>query len=146
MSKYEGKIYEDIAILWFNARKFTILKHQFAKGIDFLVRSPEGQELWYEIKGKQLIDIYRDRLSFRITGVKISNIEIDPIQYYLFIIYDNFTDVFRFLEIHRDIINEIRLGKTGSSSYISFYELFEKLGIDKILYNVNDVDITKRKF
>lgn len=145
MSKFEGRIYEDIAIRWFKAKNLTILKHQFAYGIDFLVKNLDNQELWYEVKGKMLLDIYRSSQSFRVTGIKVANVEIDPINFYLLIIYDNFTNMFRIFEIHKDIINDIRK-KEKESTHIPLYQIFKRIGINDIIFNINDIDISKRKF
>jgi hypothetical protein len=148
MSKFEGKVYEEIAERWFKKNGIVVLNYQPAYGIDFFVRLPDGREVWYEVKGKQLIDIHIQTQSLRVQGFKVANVEFEPIEYYLLIIYDNFCDKFRIFNLHKDIINKIRKQRK-QSVYIPFYQVFKilkrEMGKD-ILYDINSIDISKRKF
>jgi len=145
MSKVEGDLYEAIAKKWFKANNFIVKKYQPAYGVDFLVSSPDEIELWYEVKGKQLVDVYKRYKSFRITGFEVKNVERKKIDFYLVIIYDNFSDIFRIFNIEKNIIEKLLRRSKKGSPYISFYRLFEALGVP-ILFDINDIDIEKRRF
>jgi hypothetical protein len=143
MAKAEGDIYEAIASRWFEKSGFQILEYHGAKGIDFIVQK-EDRVYGYEVKGHELITIvripYRQKLidAYRITGIKIANLNLEHLTNFLIVIYDNFTDLFRIWDIPKDEMYEYLGADRG---YLSFFKFFTRKGI---LASILDVKPTER--
>jgi hypothetical protein len=144
MAKAEGDIYEAIASRWFEKNGFQILEYRGAKGIDFIVQ--KGGEIYgYEVKGRELIMVvkvpYRQKLieAYRVTGIKITNINLEHLTNFLIIIYDNFTDLFRIWDIPKNEMYEYLGGDRG---YLSFFDFFTRKDVLADILDVKPMERT----
>lgn len=143
LAKLEGDVYEQVAWLWFMKKRYMVLEYKHSRGPDYKVELPDGNVVYYEIKGRNLIYINKKNRVLQVPTIALSNIERELITYYLVVIYDNFLDKFKIFNISKENMDKIA-GENPRS--LRFYDLFEFFGMDNVLFDVNDADLSKLQY
>jgi hypothetical protein len=139
----KANIYEKAGWLWFQNRGFNVLEYHISQKPDYLIADKKGNELWYEVKGREIFTIDKKAKVLRVPTIRLQNINDEMISYYLIVIFDNFTNLFSFYPIKRDILKKLA---GDNPTTFQLYKLFSHIGFTKTFYKAADVDISEREF